>query len=343
MPTTESASSMLSVYGEIFRLTYRHLVEFMAVQSAAELLIPDALGGGAANADDLALRVGADRDALERLMRVLVSAGVCAESANGTYSLTPVGAALRRDTAHSMRGWVMFTGSQMYLRAWERLAYSVRSGRSGFEAEHGMAFFDYLVAHEDSQSIFDAAMTAISGPEAQAVVRAHDFSVFRALVDIGGGHGTLLTEILKANPGLRGALFEQPQVLAGARSNLEGERLLERCDLVAGNFFESVPSGYDAYVLKYIIHDWNDDKAGEILRNCRRAMAHGSRLLLVEIVNSPSASDLTIASDLEMLVLVGGKERSEDEFRALLQSGGFELKRIVPTACPLSIMEAVPA
>jgi len=333
--------SSLSDYNKILRLTYQNIVEFMAVHCAADLMIPDFLADGTAGTDELASRARVNRDALERLMRVLARAGLCEES-NGRFALTPAGRALRSGVEGSMRGWVMFVGSQMYIRAWERLSYSIRTGKAAFEESHGMPFFEYLSRHQQAQSVFDAAMTAGSEAEARAIVAAYDFSAFNTIVDIGGGHATVLARILKANPTLQGAVFEQEQVLAGARADLTEQGLLDRCVLIAGNFFDSVPDGYDAYLLKYIVHDWNDDKAGQILRTCRRAMSESSKLLLVENVNSANASDLSIISDLEMLVLLGGKERSKDEFARLLRHAGFELQRVVPTACPLSLIEAVP-
>src|SRR5262249_24228110 len=163
----------------------------------------------------------------------------------GAFSLTEVGAALRRDTPGSMRGWVMFVGSQMYVSTSMNLSYAVRTGKAAFEQTHGVSFFDFIARQPENQKIFDGAMTACSGPEAEAVVAAFDFASLGRLVHVGGGHGTLLAQILKANPKLRGAVFEQPQVLTGARANLAQQGLAERCDFIAGSFFESVPSGYD--------------------------------------------------------------------------------------------------
>jgi hypothetical protein len=209
----------LSDYDKILSLTYRNLVHFAAVYCAADLRIPDFLGDGPATLDQLAVRAGVDRDALERLMKVLARAGLCEES-NGRFALTPAGMALRSEVESSMRGWVMFVGSEMYMRAWKGLSYSIRTGRAAFEKAHGMPLFEYLSTQPSAQAVFDAAMTAGSDAEAQAVVAAYDFSAFNRIVDIGGGHGTVLARILKANPRLQGAVFEQSQVLNGARANL---------------------------------------------------------------------------------------------------------------------------
>ncbi len=339
MPSSEAqpaeSEKKIAAYRDIIRLAFQNLVEFMALRAAVELMLPEAIGDGTMTADNLARSINCDRDALERFLRILVRVGVCEESADG-FSLSSVGRALRSDTVDSMRGWAMFAGSPMYIRGWEKLSHSVRTGKAGFEDAYGKPFFDYLTEHSDAQAIFDAAMTAVSGPEAEAIVAAYDFSGFRKIVDIGGGHGTLLAEILRANRDLRGAVFEQAQVLAGARENLERQRLAER-------FFESIPAGYDAYLLKYIIHDWNDEKARQILRNCRQAVSERSKLLLIDTLNSRTATDLAVMYDLEMLVFLGSKERSEEEFTHLLKAAGFKLTRIIPTACPLGIIEAVPA
>ena len=345
MPRSEAESAesekKIAAYQDTLRFAFQNLVEFMVLRAALDLRLPEAIGDGAMTADSLALSINCNRDALERLLRVLVGIRVCEES-GGRFSLSSFGRALRSDTVDSMRGWAMFAGSPMYIRGWEKLSHSVRTGKAGFEDAYGKPFFDYLTEHSDAQTIFDAAMTAVSGPEAEAIVAAYDFSGFRKIVDIGGGHGTLLAEILRANRDLHGAVFEQPQVLAGARENLERQGLAERCEFVTGSFFESIPAGYDVYLMKYIIHDWTNEKAGQILRNCRQAVSERSKLLMIDTLNFRTATDLAVMYDLEMLVFLGSKERSEDEFTHLLEEAGFKLTRIIPTACPLSIIEAVP-
>jgi len=238
---------------------------------------------------------------------------------------------------------VLFSGSEAYLQAWLGLPYSIRTGKPAWERNHGSAFFDYLQNHREQQAVFDAAMTSLSGPEAEALVEAYDFSALHKVLDVGGGHGTLLASILKRNPTLRGGIFEQLQVLESARSAIQCAGLSDRCEFVAGNFFDSIPEGYDAYLLKYVIHDWSDDNAIRILRNCRQAMSERSKLLLMEMINSPVASsEVAAVSDLEMLVLLGGQERSEQDFASLLGEASFRLNRILPTRSPLSILEALP-
>lgn len=339
---TESEKK-IEAYQATFRLAWQNLVEFMVLRAALELELPEAIGDGAMTAEYLAQSIKCDGDALGRLLRVLVAMGACEES-GGRFSLSSFGRALRSDVPDSMRGWATFAGTPMYMHTWEKLAHSVRTGKPAFDEVNGKPFFDYLAENSDAQATFDDAMTANSGPEAEAIVAAYDFSALHKIVDIGGGHGNLLAKILSANSDLHGAVFDQPQVVAGARENLDRKGLAERCEFIVGSFFESIPGGYDGYLMKYIIHDWNDEKAGQILRNCRRAASEGSKLLLIEVVlDSPTATELAALQDLEMLVLVGSRERTEREFTRLFEGAGFELTRIIPTACPLSIIEAVAA
>jgi hypothetical protein len=206
-----------------------------------------------------------------------------------------------------------------------------------------MAVFDYYRQHPEAARIFDEAMTSLSWAEAHAVVRAFDFSRVRTLVDVGGGHGTLLMTILKANPQLHGILFDQPQVIEGARSRITSEGLTPRCDVVAGDFFQAVPRGGDAYMLKSIIHDWDDARSVALLTNCRQAMTAEARLLIIEtVVPPPGEAHYAKYQDLEMLVMLGSQERTVEEYTALLRRAQFELMGVVPTQEPLSTVEAVP-
>ena len=333
----------LSQYAEILKLSYTNLIVCRALYTAAELRIPDLLGTGPATAQDLARRAQVNPDALGRLLGVLSRAGVCTTSDDHLFSLTPMGMGLRSDIAGSLRDWVLFSGSDFYLRAWLELPYCIRTGKPAWERAHGSPFFDYLGNRPEDQAVFDAALTSLSAPEARAVVAAYDFSPFRNVLDVGGGHGTLVAAILKAYTHLRAGIFEQPQVLEAARFTMQQAGLSDRCDFIEGSFFESLPNRYDAYLLKYIVHDWSDEKAKAILRICRSAMAKTSKLLLIEMVNSwASATDLRAVSDLEMLVLLGERERSSEEFASLLAEAGFLLNRIIATRSPLSVLEALP-
>lgn len=242
-----------------------------------------------------------------------------------------------------MRAFAVMLGEEWAWRPWGHLLDSVATGQPAFEHAHGMGVFAYLAERPDASAVFDAAMTGRTGPEADAVVAAYDFSPCGTVVDVAGGQGSLLAAILRANPAARGILFEQPHVLPEARRSLDAAGLGPRCELVAGDFFASAVAGGDAYVLKKIVHDWDDARAGRILAQVRRAMPTTARLLLVETVvppgNEPAFGKL---ADLAMLVWTGGRERTEAEFRALLAAAGFELTRVVPTRSTLSVIEAAP-
>jgi len=323
-------------------MTYTALVNARAIFAAAKLGIPDRLQDAPCASDDIARATGTDPDALYRLLRALANAGILTESEDHRFALTLLGATLRSDAPGSLRAWVLFSGESFYLQAWQEILYSICTGTPAWNKAHGTSFFEFLRQHPEEAAIFDQAMTSISGGEAPAIVAAYDFSAFQKLVDVGGGRGTLLMTILEANPKLRGILYDQYQVAAGARQQIEAKGFAERCEIVDGDFFESVPSGADAYILKYIIHDWDDDKSLVILRNCHRAMAKEGKLLIVEtIIPPPGELHLAKVQDLEMLILLGSRERTREQYEALLRQAGFKLVRIVPTREPLSIIEAV--
>lgn len=309
----------------------------------AKLRIADMLKDGPRNSEELAAATGTRSRPLYRVLRALASVGVLNESLDHRFALTAVGSMLRSDLPDSLRSWVLYTGEPWNLRAWQEILHSVRTDEPAWDRAHGMPFFEYLSQHSDASAIFDAAMTNFSRWDAAVVPTAYDFSQVRTLIDIGGGQGALLVSILKMNPTLRGVLYDQTHVVERARQLIEAERLTSRCEVVAGDFFESVPSRADAYLLKYIIHDWKDDRAQVILTNCRRAMTKGATLLLIEmIVPSPAESHLAKTSDVEMLVMLGSPERTVDEYEVLLNRAEFRLDRVVPTAEAMSIIEATP-
>src|SRR5262245_41152594 len=333
-----------SPYEQMLNMTYTALINARAIFAATKLGIPDRLTGTPCASDDIARATGTDPDALYRLLRTLANAGILTESADHRFALTPLGATLRSDAPGSMRAWVLFSGESFYLQAWQEILHSIRTGTPAWNKVHGTALFDFLRQHPGEAANFEQAMTSLSGGEAPAIVAAYDFSTLQTLVDVGGGQGTLLMTILEANPKLRGILYDQPQVVAGARQQIAAKGLAERCEIVGGDFFESVPSGADAYILKYIIHDWDDDKSHVVLRNCHRAMADEGKLLLVEtIIPPPGEPHLAKVQDLEMLILAGSRERTREQYEALLRRVEFRLVRIVPTREPLSIIEAVRA
>jgi hypothetical protein len=313
-----------------------------ALRVAAELGIADLLAERPRSVDELAAETGAHAHALYRFMRALASCGVFAETDGRVFELTPTAELLRADVEGSLRDLAIFMGADWHWQVWGDAVYSARTGEAAWEHVHGKEVFPYFAEHANAARVFDNAMTSLSKMVAKAVVAAYDFSSVGTLADIAGGHGSLLAAILRANAHLRGLLFDTPQVIAGAPGLLEAEGVAERCELASGDFFQSVPAGADAYLMKHIIHDWDDERALAILRNCHRAMPETGKLLLVEMVVPPgNEPHFAKIQDLEMLLSPGGLERTEEEFRSLFADAGFELARIIPTASPMSVIEGV--
>jgi hypothetical protein len=341
--TSVESAEHAALRAQILDMTYTTLVIQRAVYAAVKLDIPDQLADRTLSSSELAEHAGANPDALYRLLRALATAGIVTELPERHFRLTPLGAVLRSDDPGSMRPWVLFGQAPFYLQAWEEIVSSIESGQPAWERIYGAPFFEYLSEYPDAASVFDAAMTSLSAGEVPAVIDAYDFSSFRTIVDVGGGQGTLLAAILKAHPSLQGILYDQPQVIEGAREHLGRAGVLERCELRGGDIFASIPAGADAYLLKYIIHDWDDDAALRILQQCRKAMPdHGALLLIETVIPSADQPHFAKISDLEMLVLLGSRERTEDEYRALLHGAGLTLTRVIPTREYLSIVEARP-
>jgi hypothetical protein len=307
----------------------------------AKLSIADLLNDRPKSVAELAAASGAHERSLYRLLRGLASVGVFAETEPGTFTNTPMSEALRSDARDSIRDFAIFFSHEMHNRVWSDLMHSTMTGGSGAEHSLGMKDFTWFDQYPEFHAVFNNAMTAFSRGNTFPIVQAYDFSGFEKIVDVGGGHGFLLAGILQANPELRGVLYEMPSVIGGAPALLEGAGVADRCEVVGGSFFENVPEGADAYIMKSIIHDWHDDAAATILRNCRKAMKPGGKVLVADMVvppgNVPHPSKLI---DIEMLAMTpGGFERTADEFRALFEMAGLRLTRIVPTMGPISIIE----
>jgi hypothetical protein len=316
----------------------------MAISVVAKLRVADLLADGPRAVADLAAQTKTHAPSLYRVLRTLASVGVFAEQADGRFALTPMGEYLRTGVKGSLRGLADFWGSDSSWRAWGHLLEAVQTGRTAFDDVFGEPVFDYLGKHPDESAIFNEAMTGFSSKIAPAVAEAYDFAAFKTVVDVGGGHGVLLNTILQAYAGVNGILFDSPHVVAGAEDAIRKAGLTGRCRAVGGDFFQSVPTGGDAYLMKHIIHDWPDDRAATILRNCRNGVNHGGRLLLIEGVITPgNAADLGKVFDLEMLVFPSGRERTEAEYRQLLAGAGWRLSRVLPTESPTQILEAEPA
>jgi hypothetical protein len=311
---------------------------------AAKLRVADELAKGPVAADVLAGRVGAHGPSLRRVLRALASHGIFAETSDGRFKLTPLGARLRSDVPGSLRDFAAMLVEGYNWEAWGALLHGVQTGELPFEHVHGMPAFEWLGAHPEDERVFSAAMASISGSDIAAVASAYPFGELTTVVDVGGAHGHLLAAILRRHRRVRGILFDQPQVVEAAAQTGFLADLGDRCEIRGGSFFEGVPAGADGYLLKYIIHDWDDQRALPILRHCRDAMQPDGRVLLVEHVLRPgNAPDFGKLLDINMLVIAGGQERTREEFRDLFERAGLRLRRVVPTAGRVSVLEAVRA
>lgn len=312
-----------------------------AISVAAELGVADALAAGPRSAPELAGAVGADANALYRVLRALSSTGVFYETPDGRFEQTALSECLRSAVPSSMRAWARLLGAEWHHRIMAEMLLSVRTGEAIVERALGLATWEYFAQHPEKAALCNESMTNFTSTEVTAIVDSYDFSSARTLVDLGGGLGTLLAAILKRHSHVQGILSDLPSVIDSARQEAERHGLTHRCQFVGMDFFVSVPAGGDTYILKHVIHDWDDERAVQILRNCHAVMPPSSKMLVIESVIAPgNEPSLGKVLDLQMM-LIGGQERTEEEFRALFQSTGFELRRIVPTASPVAIMEAI--
>jgi O-methyltransferase domain/Dimerisation domain len=312
-----------------------------AIHAAVELGVPDLLADSECTSDDLALASAADPSTLYRLLRALASLGILHEAEGRRFSLTPLGQPLRGDVPGSIRGWVMLTGREYVWRSWGNLTNAVRNGENSFRALYGADLFEWRAEHPEESAIFDEAMTSLTAPSTAAVLAVYDFGRFGSIVDVGGGKGTLLASVLAAHPGVRGILFDQAHVVSGAGSVLHAAGVADRCEIVAGSFFTSVPAGGDAYILKSIIHDWEDEESVAILRACRASMGRGAVVLLIERdLGGPNENPAAKLSDLNMLVMPGGRERSQQEYAVLFERAGLRHTSTTFTTTGHAVVEA---
>lgn len=314
-----------------------------ALHVAIRLNVADNLADGPKSSADLARASGANEDALHRILRLLASVGIFEEVGPRQFGLNASAEFLRKDVPGSLHGLAAFWSDPMHFRIYANLLHSAMTGGSAAEKTLGMPLFDYLSEHPDYSQVFNDAMTSFSAPVADAAVEAYDFSRYGLIVDVAGGHGEVLMTILKACPKSRGVLAEVGHVVEGAKPRIAKAGLAARCQAVACDFFKAVPENADAYVMKHIIHDWDDEKSSVILNNIRTAMGdkRGAVILLESVIPSGPEPDLGKFVDIEMLALPAGRERTAEEFRALFDRCGFELTNIVPTKSPLSVIEAV--
>ncbi len=317
---------------------YPGIVAAQAIHTAVKFRIPDLLASGPKTASELALACGAHEPTLERLLRALTSIEMFVRTPEGRYRNSPLTEVLRADHPQSLGAECMFLPAPFMWLPLGELSESVRTGKPAFERVFGQSFFAYLAGHPDDAANFNFVMTQEIMWTTPALLRAYDFSRFKKLVDVGGGHGLFLSNILAATPELQGVLFDQAQVVAEARELLRGN-VAARIKIVAGSFFDLVPEGGDAYLMRRVIHDWEDADAAKILCNVRRAMGTGATLLLVEGMVDSAVHPAGLI-DLMMLVL-GGRERTEAQFRSILQSARFTLSRVI-SAGAYSLIECHP-
>jgi hypothetical protein len=314
-----------------------------AVYVIAKLGIPDLLKDGPKSAEELALATKTHAPSLFRILRALVSVGVLNSAEDGRFAQTPVSETLVTDAPGSLRWFAVSELGQEHYPAWGNLMHSVHTGEIAFDNFFGADVWKYFQQNPEDAAVFNNSMSAVTAHTNEAITSLYDFSQFGKIVDVGGGHGGLITAILEKNPQVKGILFDAPEVIQGARPKIEAAGLADRLETVAGDFFKSVPEGGDAYVIKWIIHDWDDEKSNTILRNIRSRTQPNTKLILVDcVVPETDEPHFSKFIDLNMLVMTGGKERTEQEFAQLLAAAGFKLLRVIPTDLPHSIVEAQP-
>jgi hypothetical protein len=326
----------------VFELLDGHYVT-QCLRVAMRFRVADQLNNGPKACSDMARALDVNADALYRVMRLLASKQIFKELPGRRFELTPAAALLRTGAKNSLRAFIDLLTDQHW-PIWEHLIDGVRTGQPMFEKVFGMPLFDYYAKHPEKSELFDQAMAEFSRPTANAIVKNYPFSGIDRLVDVGGGDGSLVSAILRAHPRMTATLFEGPWAAERARRSIDAAGLGERCEVVAGDFFASVPAGADAYLLKNILHDWRDEAALTLLASCRRAMKPGARLLIVELIIPPGNEACVSKSvDIQMLLSTGGRERTKEEYEALLHQAGFKLRRVVPTPFVLCVIEAVRA
>lgn len=326
---------------QLIQMGRAHVVA-RTVYAAAKLGVADQLASGPKSAAQLAGPLHVHAPSLHRLMRTLASLGILTEQTEQRFALTELGEALKTGAPGSARSSVIFSGSPSAQSGWDHILYSIETGKPGFEKAQGVAFFDYLANHPEEASLFSEMMVGIHNQEPAAVAAAYDFSVFNTIVDVGGATGNMLAAVLSHHATPRGILFDRPHVVTDAPALLAARGVSNRVTIEPGDFFKSVPTGADAYILSHIIHDWDEEQCMTILGNVRKAMNPDSRLLLIEMVlplgDAPHPGKML---DMTMLIGMGGQERTEAEYGLLLGEAGFRLMRVVPTGSAASIVEAM--
>ena len=314
-----------------------------AVAAATKLDIPDILESGAKSADEVAAKAKTDAGATYRLMRALASLGVLERHADGRFTNTAVGDLLRENAPGGLK--YMFHGETDHVHwlSWERVVDAVKTGLPRPKAVFGVPAFEYYGKHVEEGEQFGRAMQNVSNFAAAAVLEAYDFSGIRTIMDVGGGNGSMALAILRNYPEMKAKVVDLPYIEPQAKQTIQAAGAASRCEFQPSDFFHSVPPGADLHVLKFILHDWNDQECSQILRHCRDALNPGGRILIVEmLVPEDIRPDFVMLMDLNMLVMTGGRERTATEFEKVLNDAGFEMARVIPTKSPFALIEGRP-
>jgi len=330
---------------QLFQLALGYMPA-MSLNVIVKLGVPDLLAAGPLSIQQLSQKTGINEDRLYRVMRALSTVGVFRETDRRSFAHTPVSELLRKDHPLSQHDMVNWMADPFHFRTYANLMRTVKTGESAMELAAGKPVFDFFRDDPEEGKVFNAAMVSITRTFIPPVLDAYDFSKIRKLVDVGGGHGSVVAAILARNPGMHGILYDLDHVVAGAQTVLAAAGVSGRCDVIAGNFFETIPSGGDAYIMKHIIHDWDDDKALTILNNIHTVLKNvdGGKVILLEaIVAGPGEQDFAKWGDIEMMAGPGGRERTQEEFQRLFEKAGFRLNRVVPTKSLLTVIEAIVA
>ena len=342
MSHTGEKEDVLSPQAVLIRMTHGYC-EAKALQVAAELGIADLIAENSETADQLSQIVGVHSDSLYRLLRALASLGIFKEISDSHFENTPLSEAIRADVPGSVRDLVIMRPLDGFLLAWNKLMDVVRTGKPSFKDVNGCEQWEYFRRHPDMGERFNKGIVTRTSQVTSVLLKSYDFSQFKTLIDIGGGLGTVLASILNKFPHLHGCLYEQSSVIEGAKSFLEAQGVISRCNLISGNFFESVPRDFDAYLIKSIMHDWDDEKALAILKNCRASISKNGKLLIIDaVIGKDNAPNPAKWNDLMMMVVYGSRERTEQEFQNLLRASDFELKKVIALPLPDALIEAVP-
>lgn len=341
-PTTRAATAQPQPAEVLMQFAYGFIAS-RALSIAAELRIADLLSSGPRPVAELAKATKTNEDALYRMLRALASVGIFSEVAARKFALTPPAEFLRSDVPGSLGAMVQFMADSFHFKHYAEMMHAIKTGETLPERVVGMPVFDYFAKDPELGAVFNAAMTGFSAFVIPAALEVYDFSSIGTLMDVAGGHGLVLTSILEKNPKMKGILVEMSHVCEGARVRIDKLSCAGRCEIVVGDFFKSLPTGADAIIMKHIIHDWDDDKAVTILKNCYRALAGKPKakvILLDAVLATGNAPHFGKMLDLEMLLFPGGRERTEGEFRTLFAKAGFQLTRVVPNKSPLAVIEA---